>query len=154
MSSELLRNVLQTLGLRRRLVISKGRLVLSNRSHPVCLLCDCYLLCRNSYATEGCRLKCLLAVPTDQFSGAPVERKVQVLTIRRLLYTVQIEYYRSADRLRCTCVPRGEEVVWKGIPPYLPQPHSLYRYKSVCGFCFRARPSLCQEGTKKINLSF
>lgn len=76
LSSELLRSVLQTLGLRRRLVISKGRFVPSSRSHPVCLLCDCYLLCRNSYATEGCALKCLLAVPMGQFSGTLVERKV------------------------------------------------------------------------------
>lgn len=49
-----------------------------------------------------------------------------------LLYTLQSEYYRGADRLRCTW---GEEVVWKGIPPYLPQPHSLYsRYSQFVGF--------------------
>lgn len=43
-----------------------------------------------------------------------------------LWYTVLIEYHRGADRLRCTRIPRGEEVVWKGGDhPYLP--HSPYR---------------------------
>lgn len=72
-----------------------------------------------------------------------------------LLYTVQIECYRGANRLGCVCVLRGEEVVWKGITPTDPIVCTVDTVSLWVLFPFtRARPLLRQEGRKKINLSF
>lgn len=72
-----------------------------------------------------------------------------------LLYTVQIEYCLAADRLRCTWRSMGRGSCVEGDHPTCPIVCTVDTVSLWVLFPFtRARPLLCQEGRKKINLSF